>query len=50
MVLAELPFGQQVPEIRPGGLSSGRRFMLELSSYTALEHEAIPRVYEWRHN
>ena len=31
-------------------VSFSRRFMLELSSYTDLEHEAIPRVYEWRHN
>ena len=27
-------------------VSFSRRFMLELRSYTALEHEAIPRVYE----
>ncbi|TMG31068.1 MAG: serine/threonine protein kinase, partial [Chloroflexi bacterium] len=27
-------------------VSYSRRFMLELRSYTALEHEAIPRVYE----
>src|SRR5205814_8971089 len=49
---AEYPRVHRRVEVRPSvagiarDVSFSRRFVLELRSYTALEHEAIPRVYE----